>query len=444
MVTFESQCLILICFKKKFTTSLKKYRIFFKSKGYMESLKSSLRSVVLDSIAHAGASLEEAAGVADQKAEGAAERLDLHHLSAQGLGLSASKVAETVLDMPDFMGLFGGMREEAQGGAAAIVADIKGKAEDQVVVAMDPLATLSSIRAQMDVDDLDQIAPANAVRSVASLIDPQKVTNLTDIPARIVSLGFEAISPGGLKKMLSRWTSLKKEVLQDVISDKIGHKITTVDEIKKKALLLGEKSFEMKQLYETVSTNYHEIFSFVQKNCLSSKKGILGLSVADTIAWITGMGLGITSSLPSYAGEEYVNPTTIKVFCFILFFASQFFSKSSDYTATKKINSLETTQKALFDACKILEQKGVLLTTENLSQSVNELLEKGGDPQEIIGRWYSLKKTALDEYKQYVEGISPDLFFEQALYEKDFEMWRLNSEGVRSISHLALMRGSTA
>ena len=33
---------------------------------------------------------------------------------------------------------------------------------------------------------------------------------------------------------------------------------------------------------------------------------------------------------------------------------------------------------------------------------------------------------------------------EQALYEKDFEMWRLNSEGVRSISHLALMRGSTA
>ena len=244
--------------------------------------------------------------------------------------------------------------------------------------------------------------------------------------------------------MLSRWTSLKKEVLQDLISDKLGHKITTVDEIKEKALLLVEKSFEMKQLYEIVSTNYHEIFSFVEKNCLSSKKGILGLSVADTIAWITGMGLGITSSLPSYAGEEYVNPTTIKVSCFILFFASQFFSKSSDYTATKKINSLETTQKALFEACKILQQKGVLLTTESLSQSVNELLEKGGDPEEIIGRWYSLKKTALDEYKQYVEGISPDLFFEQALYEKDFETWRLNSEGVRAISQLALMRGSTA
>ena len=155
----------------------------------------------------------------------------------------------------------------------------------------------------------------------------------------------------------TQWNQLKTQVVTQIASNIIGAPVS-VTQMQEQTQQLETQYGDMTKIFQQAEQYHEEVFDMLSKGCLSKAKTLFGASAAETLSWLTALGLGISAS----TGQETagVSSDSMKVLSVILFIGAQGISKFNDYQHYKNNEEVKKAQRGMVQARAILAQRQLL------------------------------------------------------------------------------------
>lgn len=187
--------------------------------------------------------------------------------------------------------------------------------------------------------------------------------------------------PNRFQAFAASWHAKKEALVSQIASDQIASSPTEVED---QLNHLKDRYVELLSLYDTLQIAYQDVQSNKTDGCQTTVKRIFNLSFADSAALAAGAGLALSAFFGQDSDSidekgELQQSTTVKAAAIGLIILSQIFSKWKDYSAVKQTKASLEVQKNLVEASRLIQDKGLLLTTQQLIARGDALLSTSLD-----------------------------------------------------------------
>lgn len=202
--------------------------------------------------------------------------------------------------------------------------------------------------------------------------------------------------------LTAQWNQLKTQVVTQIASNIIGAPVS-VTQMQEQTQQLEAQYVDMTQIFQQAEQYHEKVFEMLSQGCLSKAKTLFGSSAAETLSWLTALGLGISASTAQETTG--VNSDSMKALSVILFIAAQGISKFNDYHHYKNNEEVKKAQRAVVQARSILAQRQLLETTHRVTTRARALLAPSRDFSQAIpfenkaAEWRSLQASLKEMFE---------------------------------------------